>query len=180
VSERYDTQIIRAIEAADRPLRHRDLAELLAPGDAAAWNNIGTSLTKLYRAGLIDREKTDGRYWHYRPKQEEHVTEPTTFEQWAILELMGHVKLAGLVTEEEHFGAKLGRIDIPNGDGFTTQYFTGGSIYRLTPTTEEIARAVNRWELPAPAAHAATDFHEDVEPDNDYDEEKEERTYDRD
>lgn len=45
--------------------------------------------------------------------------------------------------------------------GFTTQYFSGSSIYRLTPTTEEIARGVaaksqpqpvHRWELPAPAA----------------------------
>lgn len=88
------------------------------------------------------------------------TTETLTFEQWAILELMGHVKLAGRVTEEEHFGAKLGRIDIPNADGgFTTQYFSGGSIYRLTPTTEEIARSVAQrnqphpvqlWELPAP------------------------------
>jgi len=88
------------------------------------------------------------------------VSDLNAFEQWAILELMGHVKLAGRVTEEEHFGAKLGRIDIPNGDSFTTQYFSGGSIYRLTPTTEEIARGVaarnqpqpvHRWELPAPS-----------------------------
>lgn len=80
------------------------------------------------------------------------------FDAWAILELLGHVKLAGRVTEEEHFGAKLGRIDIPAGEGWTTQYFSGGSIYRLTPTTEEIARSVaarnqptpaHRWELPA-------------------------------
>jgi hypothetical protein len=86
-----------------------------------------------------------------------------SFEQWAILELMGHVRLAGKVTEEEHFGAKLGRIDIPNGEGFTTQWFSGGSIYRLTPTTEEIARGValrnqpepvHRWELPAPVKMA--------------------------
>jgi hypothetical protein len=87
-----------------------------------------------------------------------------SFEQWAILELMGHVRLAGKVTEEEHFGAKLGRIDIPNSDGFTTQWFSGGSIYRLTPTTEDIARGValrnqpepvHRWELPAPAGRTA-------------------------
>jgi len=89
------------------------------------------------------------------------------FDQWAILELLGHVKLAGRVTEEEHFGAKLGRIDIPSGDGFTSQYFSGGSIYRMTPTTEEIARSVaarnaptpaHRWELPAlPAARLQSD-----------------------
>ena len=82
-----------------------------------------------------------------------------SFCVWAVLELLGHVRIAGRVTEEEHFGAKLGRIDIPTGDGFTTQWFSGGSIYRLTPTTEEIARGValrnqpepvHRWELPAP------------------------------
>lgn len=32
---------------------------------------------------------------------------------WAVVELMGHVKLAGRLTEEEKFGAKLGRPDIP-------------------------------------------------------------------
>lgn len=82
------------------------------------------------------------------------------FDQWAIVELMGHVRLAGRVTEESLFGTALGRIDIPNDDGFTTQYFGGGSVYRITPTTEEIARAValrnqpepvHRWELPRPA-----------------------------
>ncbi len=88
-----------------------------------------------------------------------------TFEQWAIVELMGHVRVAGRVTEEEHFGAKLGRIDIPKHDGgFTTQYFGGSSVYRLTPTTEDMARAValhsqpepvHRFELTPPRQDAA-------------------------
>src|SRR5262245_12855727 len=88
------------------------------------------------------------------------------FEGWAILELMGHVRLAGRITEESHFGVALGRIDIPTaaGDGYTTQYFGGASIYRLTPTTEEIARSVaahsqprpvQSWELPRPQALTA-------------------------
>lgn len=72
------------------------------------------------------------------------------FEQWAILELMGHVRLAGRVSEEELFGTKMGRIDIPSGDNFTTQYFGGGSVYRLTPTTEEIARGVAANNQPRP------------------------------
>jgi hypothetical protein len=84
-----------------------------------------------------------------------------SFDQWAIVELLGHVKIAGHVTEVEMFGSKLGRIDIPNGDGFTTQFFNGSSLYRLTPTTEEIARSVAarnqptpiyQWELPKPKA----------------------------
>ena len=96
---------------------------------------------------------------------------------WGILELMGHVRLAGRITEESRFGVALGRIDIPKTDGtFTPQYFGGSSIYRLTPTTEEIARSVaarnqpepvHRFELPTLAAHAAMDFHEDAEPDAD-------------
>jgi len=81
----------------------------------------------------------------------------SSFKQWAIVELMGHIRIAGLVTEAEMFGSKLGRVDVPNGEGFTTQFFNGSSLYRLTPTTEEIARSVAkgtqpepvyRWELP--------------------------------
>ena len=72
------------------------------------------------------------------------------FDQWAIIELMGHVKIAGHVTEVEMFGSKLGRVDIPFGETFTTQYFNGSSLYRLTPTTEEIARAVAKNNQPAP------------------------------
>jgi len=84
-------------------------------------------------------------------------TQIPKFQEWCVVELMGHVRMAGLVTEVELFGSKQGRIDIPNGDGFVTQYFNGSSLYRLTPTTEEIARAVaisnqpepvHRWELP--------------------------------
>ena len=72
-------------------------------------------------------------------------------EAWAVVELMGHVKVAGLVTEEERFGVKMGRIDIPMKDGgMTTQYFGGGSVYRMTPTTEEVARTIATNNQPAP------------------------------
>jgi len=61
---------------------------------------------------------------------------------WAIVELMGHVRLAGKLSEEEKFGAKMGRLDIPEGDGFVTQLFGGGSVYRITIVTEAVARKV--------------------------------------
>lgn len=76
---------------------------------------------------------------------------------WAIVELMGHVRLGGRITEEEKFGTKLGRLDIPNPEGgFVTQYFGGGSVYRITIVSEEAARAVavrtpepvSPWEMP--------------------------------
>lgn len=85
----------------------------------------------------------------------------SAFEGWAIVELMGHRRIAGRVSETEIAGAKLLRVDIP-GDGpddYATQFVGGASIYCLTPTTEEMARAaarssrpepVTRWELPKP------------------------------
>lgn len=85
---------------------------------------------------------------------------------WAIVELMGHVKVAGYLTEEERFGVKMGRIDIPSADGTVTQYFGGSSVYRITPVTEEVARAyaearqarpISRWDLPE-----LTEAHEEI------------------
>jgi len=79
------------------------------------------------------------------------MTTPEKLEVWAVVELMGHVKVAGLVTEEERFGCKMGRIDIPMKEGgLTTQYFGGSSVYRMTPTTEEVARAIATKNQPAP------------------------------
>jgi hypothetical protein len=70
------------------------------------------------------------------------MTEAVKFEGWAILELMGHVRLAGRVSPAPMFGTELVRIDIPSGDGYTTQFASGSSLYRLTPCSEEVARAV--------------------------------------
>jgi len=84
------------------------------------------------------------------------VTE--VFDQWAILELMGHIRVGGRVTEEQRFGGTMGRIDIPTVDnGFITQYFGASAVFRLTPTTEYAARMVagqsrsapvHPWEFP--------------------------------
>ena len=77
------------------------------------------------------------------------MTEPT----WAIVELMGHIKLAGRLSEEEKFGSKIGRLDIPTeGDDFITQYFGGGSVYRITFVTEAVARHVATQTAPAPVS----------------------------
>ena len=75
-----------------------------------------------------------------------------TADVWAIVELMGHVKLAGKITEEEKFGTKMGRLDIPDGDGFVTQLFGGSSVYRITIVTEAVARQVVKSHAPAPVS----------------------------
>ncbi len=39
------------------------------------------------------------------------------FDTWAILELMGHRRLAGFLTEEEHCGQSMIRLDVHDADG---------------------------------------------------------------
>lgn len=128
-------------------------------------------------------------------------------DTWAVCELMGHVKTAGRLSEEEKFGAKLGRLDVPQaeypcktcegggtvlpldqtgttcpvclgkkklGGGFTTIYFGGASVYRITIVTEDVARhvaqthsaqPVSAWDfpkqLPALEARPVDDFDDD-------------------
>lgn len=86
-------------------------------------------------------------------------TEP--FDSWAVVEMMGHRRTAGRLTEVELFGGKMGRLDIPDGEGFTTMFFNASSVYCITPTTEELARGVaarnkpepvHLYELPRPVA----------------------------
>jgi len=90
------------------------------------------------------------------------VEDEGVFETWAILELMGHRRLAGLLTEVEIAGAKFFRIDIyPPQKGTVaaaTQFYSPSAVYAITPTTEETARRcsdtrqvgpVQLWELPA-------------------------------
>jgi len=71
-------------------------------------------------------------------------------EYWAVVELMGYVRMAGKVSEVERYGAKCVRIDIPDGAGFKTQFFGGASLYRETPCTEEVGRAIAARCMPAP------------------------------
>jgi hypothetical protein len=80
------------------------------------------------------------------------------FDMWSILELMGHRRLAGKVCDAVIGGGAFLRIDIPGEDDkWTTQYYSPGAVYCITPTTEEIARTVakqsqpepvHRWEIP--------------------------------
>jgi hypothetical protein len=66
------------------------------------------------------------------------------FETWAIVEIMGRQRYAGLVTEQTLAGAAMLRVDIPETkkQGAFTKLFGSSSIHSLTPTTEAIARAL--------------------------------------
>jgi hypothetical protein len=84
------------------------------------------------------------------------MTENDIFAYWVIIELMGHRRLAGFLTEQEIAGKGFLRLEVPGQPG-ATQLYNPTSVYCITPTTEAIARAlavsnqpapVQRWELP--------------------------------
>lgn len=81
-------------------------------------------------------------------------TEANPFAEWVILELMGHRRLAGYLTEQEIAGRGFLRLDVPGADGLppATQLYNPSSVYCITPTTEEIARAVATGNRPAPVS----------------------------
>jgi hypothetical protein len=105
-----------------------------------------------------------------------------TFDEWVILELMGHRRLAGRVREVQVAGAGFLRLDMPATEGHSpqTQYVAPGSVYAMHPTTEEIATAaaanfrpapVSRWELESkaqprmlPEDHSAEYDHDTASP----------------
>ncbi len=85
------------------------------------------------------------------------ATEP--FEVWAIVEIMGHTKHAGKVTEQAIGGCSFVRIDVPESEGrqAVTKLYTQAAIFSITPVSEEVARGVAKqlrsepihaWELP--------------------------------
>lgn len=66
------------------------------------------------------------------------------FEAWGLLELFGHQRLAGKLSEQSIGGCHFIRIDVPEiGDikGYT-RFFTNGAIYGMTITSEEVARGL--------------------------------------
>jgi hypothetical protein len=75
--------------------------------------------------------------------------------EWAIVEIFGHRRHAGRVREEERFGAKLLRIDVPiKGDplanGWETHWYGGSSIFSFTLTDQEsVMRANKSYEAPS-------------------------------
>lgn len=80
--------------------------------------------------------------------------------EWAIVEIMGHRKHAGRVREEERFGAKMLRVDVPTIvltppaeeggqlvaviEKWTTTWYGGPSIFSFTLTDEESIMRINR------------------------------------
>jgi hypothetical protein len=124
------------------------------------------------------------------------------FTGWAVVEMLGHKKLAGFVSEQVIAGSALVRVDVPEtlqqksvpGYGGTvveskpayTKLIGVGSIYCITPTDESTARraaaALERWNEPIPvtlpallpaATSAATPAAELIDAEWEHDDEEE-------
>lgn len=77
---------------------------------------------------------------------------PEKFDQWAIVELFGHQRIAGRVTEQTIGGCAFVRVDVPEceavGSNPPTQAFTklfgNGAIYGISFVDEATARMAAR------------------------------------
>lgn len=67
-----------------------------------------------------------------------------TFDQWCIVELFGHQRIAGRVTQQTIGGCNFVRVDVPAvaGKSAFTKLFGNGAIYAMSPVAEDVAIAV--------------------------------------
>ena len=64
------------------------------------------------------------------------------FREWAIVELFGHQKIAGVVTEANIGGCSFVRVDVPETERrpALTRYLGNGAIYAINPVDEATGR----------------------------------------
>lgn len=67
-------------------------------------------------------------------------------ETWAFVEIMGHNKVAGRVSERKVGVAVMLQVDVPNADeGFShSQLFSPQAVFSILPTTEEWCRKFSK------------------------------------
>ena len=73
------------------------------------------------------------------------------FEAHALVELMGHARIAGKVSEETIAGVAMLRVDVPNTDGREayTKFYSAGAVYCITPCDEATAQlAADQFNVP--------------------------------
>ena len=95
---------------------------------------------------------------------------------WAIVELFGHQKIAGEISEETLAGGSFLRVDVPADEGDViafTRFYGASAIYSITPVSEEAARLACRQIAPKPVTIWIPELQRiatpEVEADNHYD-----------
>lgn len=74
------------------------------------------------------------------------MSEEIKFDIWANVEVMGHRRFAGRVTEQVIAGCGFVRVDVPQVDDRMafTKLIGPSSIYCITPVSEEVANNLAR------------------------------------
>lgn len=96
------------------------------------------------------------------------MTNETKFDSWALVELFGHQRIVGHVTEQAIGGASFIRVDVPDANGATrfTRMYGAAAIYAINPidrgTAIQLAQRVDAdpvkaYELPQIAAPEMVD-----------------------
>ncbi|MCH4541403.1 hypothetical protein [Ochrobactrum sp. A-1] len=108
--------------------------------------------------------------------EEANLSAPDDGFEWAIVEVFGHRRHAGKAREEERFGAKMLRIDIPSLawpedqpdaiepaiTGWVTHFYGGPSIFSYTPCVEQTVLQINRPYRPVSRLSLSDRFESDV------------------
>lgn len=65
-----------------------------------------------------------------------------SFDAWGIVEIMGHDRIAGRITEQAVGGCAFVRVDVPavNGRDAYTRLFGPGAIFSVSVTSEDTAK----------------------------------------
>jgi hypothetical protein len=76
----------------------------------------------------------------------------TKLEFYAIIDLFGHQRIAGFVTEAEIGGCSFVRVDVPAVDGSQaiSKFYGNGAIYSMTPVSKEVVELFVQRYKPAP------------------------------
>jgi hypothetical protein len=107
------------------------------------------------------------------------------FKSWAMVELFGHTRIAGEVSEQTIAGGAMVRIDVPETEtspGFT-RIVNVAAIYAINPMSEESARLiagrityqpVDRWDIQHYVKQAQLKLQESTKPAENISEEEDE------
>lgn len=103
------------------------------------------------------------------------TSEKSTFDEWALVELFGHQRIVGKVTEATIAGGAFIRVDVPNEDGSAvlfTRFFGPSAVYSMSPISRDMAlqlarnqsaEPVKRYELTAPPKEPKGDLDQEHE-----------------
>ena len=109
------------------------------------------------------------------------LSQKAAFDEWALVELFGHARIVGKVTEATIAGGVFIRVDVPNDDGsevLFTRFFGPSAIYSMSPIDKDMAlhlarsvsaEPVKQYELPPqlrapePVPTGRPDYGDDVD-----------------